>query len=661
MSVVEVRGVRRVFALHIAETLFGLTAGGLAVGGLLWLPGAHGLSRAIWLLVTALACVPALWWAIDGFRHRKLGSDVIAVLALAGTLAVGEYLAGAVIGVMLTGGQLLEKRANRRARRDLSALLSLAPHYAHVYRNGTVTTTEATSVRPGDVLVVRPGEVVPVDGTVQETPAVLDESTITGEALPVERKAGSEVRSGVVNSGAPFNLRATTDYAESTYSGLVRLSQEAAAENAPFVRLADRYAAVFLPVTMLLAGGAWLLSGDAVRAVAVLVVATPCPLILAAPIAFASGLSRCARRGIVAKGGGAVERLARAHVLLFDKTGTVTVGRPSLVDIQVAGDTAPEQILTLAASVDQISSHVLAAAVVRAAHGRELTLTVPTEVDEQAGQGIRGQVNGHAVAVGKAAWVADRTNIQWAQQVRDHASAQGAITVFIGIDGELAGVLLMRDRVRPDARHTFRILRRTGIDRAVMITGDRAAVAKPIAELVGADRVYAEQTPAGKVAVVRDESAHAMTVMVGDGINDAPALAAAGVGVALGARGASASSEAADVVITVDRLERLAEAITIGRRTRIIARQSVVVGMGLSLIAMLVAAAGGIAPVFGAVLQEGIDVAVILNALRALGQGANRTPRLTGDAAERVKRLDEEHRRMWSTIETFPHIARIAF
>lgn len=651
---------RHAFALHAAETLFALTVGGLIGGGLLWLIGAHGASQTIWLTVTALACIPAVRWAVDGLRRSKLGSDIIAVLALVGTLAVGEYLAGAVIGVMLTGGQLLDRRANRRARRDLSALLSLTPHYAHIYKEGTIATIDATSVRSGDVLVVRSGEVVPVDGIVHQTPAILDESTITGEALPVERKAGGQVRSGAVNSGSPFDLRATTNYQESTYAGLVRLAQEAEAESSQFVRLADRYAALFLPATLLLAGGSWLASGDALRAVAVLVVATPCPLILAAPIAFASGLSRCARRGIVAKGGAALERLARAHVLLFDKTGTVTTGQPSLVDIQSAGKVSPEQLLTLAASVDQVSPHVLASAVVRAARDRNLTLTLPTDVNEEAGQGIRGQMHSYSVAIGKAAWVA-QAGTKWANRIRDHASATGAITVFIGIDGDLAGVLLLQDRVRPDAAHTFRILRSTGIDRAVMITGDRATVAQPIAEMVGADRVFAEQTPAEKVAVVRNESAHATTVMVGDGINDAPALAAAGVGVALGARGASASSEAADIVITVDRLERLAEALTIGRRTRTIARQSVVVGMGLSLIAMFVAAAGGIVPVFGAVLQEGIDVAVILNALRALGQGADRMPRLTGDAANLVSRLDVEHRRMWRTIEKFPQIAESIF
>ncbi|TYB41252.1 heavy metal translocating P-type ATPase [Actinomadura chibensis] len=647
---------RNALVRHGHDMLFAVTGAGLAAGAVArWTVGPD-VGDAVWLLVTVLALGPAVWWVVDGLRHRRFGSDVIAMLALAGTLAVGEAFAGAVIAVMLTGGRLLEERAGRRARRDLGALLSLAPRVAHRRTADGLDTVDVAEVRPGDRLLVRSGETVPVDGQVEHGSAVLDESTLTGEPLPVERPAGESVRAGTVNSGGPFGLRATNDARSSTYAGIVRLAEEAAAENSPFVRLADRYSAFFLPLTLLLAGAAWLAAGDPVRAVAVLVVATPCPLIIAAPIAFVSGLSRCARRGVVVKGGGALERLAGARVLLFDKTGTVTTGRPSLAEVVPAEPPPPGDPLALAASLDQVSPHVLASAIVRGAAERELRLTEPSDVTEVPGQGVRGTVNGHRVSVGKASWAGD-ADPAWLDRVRRRAAARGAITVFVGVDGRVAAVLLLRDRVRPDAARTFRLLHRAGIVRTVMLTGDRAEVAGPIAELVGADAVHPGLTPAGKVEVARAESARAATVMVGDGVNDAPALAAAGVGVALGARGATASSEAADVVITVDRLERLAETLAIARRTRSVARQSVLAGMGLSVAAMVAAAFGLLVPAAGALLQEGIDIAAILSALRVLGPGRDRAPRLRGDEAELVRRLDEEHRTLWPRIERLPALA----
>lgn len=642
--------------------LLGMALAGLAAGGGCWLAGLAYVAGLCWLAVTVAALLPALWWVVEGLARRQLGTDVIAVLALGGTILVGEYLAGAIIAVMLTGGRALEGRASRRARRDLSGLASLAPRVAHRRDRDSVVQIPVEEVRPGDLLLVRPGEVLPVDGRVEGDAGVVDESTITGEPLPVERARGEAVRSGTLNAGGPFEMRATTDAAGSTYAGIVRLAREAEAGSARFVRLADRYAAVFLPATLALAGAAWGLSGDVVRAVAVLVVATPCPLILAAPIAFVSGLSRSARRGVIVKGGGALERLARAKVLLFDKTGTVTAGRPELIEVVIAGEPGlpveADEVLRLAASLDQVSSHVLAAAIVSAARARGLSLALPSDVSEVPGQGIRGVVDGRQVAVGKARWLAGGGDgAAWIDDTRARAAGRGAVTVFVGVDGKPAGALLLLDRLRPDAPRTFRMLRHAGIQRAIMITGDRSDVGAAVGEAVGADAVRAELTPADKVAEVRAETAAAPTVMVGDGINDAPALASAGVGVALGARGATVSSQAADVVITVDRLERLAETLAISRRTLRIALQSIAAGMGLSLAAMIAAAFGLIVPVVGAVLQEGIDVAVILNALRALGPGRERVPRLRGDAAELVRRLDEEHRTMRPKVERLRTVA----
>lgn len=605
--------------LSVPVGLTGLAASGLAAGGSAGLAGHAALADVLWAATTAVIVLPAIWWVVGALRRRQFGTDVIAVFALAGTLIVGEYLAGAVIALMFAGGRALEDRATGRARRDLAALASLAPRVAHRRTATGIATVDADEIQPGDPILVRPGEIVPVDGIAMSA-AVLDQSMITGESLPAEIAPGGMVRSGTVNTAGPIELRTTSTAASSTYAGLVRLARDAAAETAPFVRMADRYAAFFLPIVLAVAFGAWAWSGDVVRSVAVLVVATPCPLILAAPIAYVSGMSRCARRGVIVKGGAALDALAQARTLLFDKTGTVTAGRPSVTRVISPGSVSGDEVLRLAASVDQVSSHVLATAIVAAADKRGLRLQLPQQVEEVPGAGIRGLVGTREVTVGKARLPSSDAP-SWVTGTRQLAASDGLSTVFVGVNGELAGAVILHDPLRLDAMRTFRLLRRAGIERAVMITGDKPAVATPIGALVGADEVQADATPARKVDVVRRETRSGPTVMVGDGVNDAPALAAATVGVALGARGASASSEAADVVITVDRLDRVAETLLIAQRTRHIARQSALAGMGLSLIAMVVAALGWLPPVGGALVQEAIDVAVILNALRALGAG----------------------------------------
>jgi cation transport ATPase len=412
---------------------------------------------------------------------------------------------------------------------------------------------------------------------------------------------------------------------------------------APFVRLADRYAAWFLVVTLATAAAAWA-AGGASRAVAVLVVATPCPLILAAPVALVSGLSQAARRGIVVKSGGVLERLARCTTLLIDKTGTLTSGHPAVVAVLTSGMLRAEDLLFLAGSLDQVSPHVLANAVVRAALDRGCELVLPTEVEEVSGQGIRGIVGGRRVTIGKAEWVGIAGAPAWAKAARRRARLDGSLTVFVAVEDEPAGVLVLEDPVRRDAARTVRSLRRAGIDRILMITGDRQEVAETVGEVIGVDAVLAERSPAEKLDAVRSESQRAPTIMVGDGINDAPALALADVGVAMGARGATASSEAADVVLAVDRLDRVGEARVIAARTRKIALQSVFAGMGMSLAAMAAAAAGLLPAVWGAILQEGIDVVAITNALRAL-----RSPSMEG-------RLDEVDAALTHRFET-EHLA----
>ena len=627
---------RRSAALLLAVTALGLAGGGIAA-----LAGAGAVRDALWLAAAAAGLGYTLWATACGIRRGRIGVDVIAVLALAGAIAVGELLAAAVIGVMVASGRALEEWAAERAQRDLHALLARAPRTARRYRGGSLETVPLDDIVAGDLVMVAPGDVVPVDGLVAGSAAVLDESALTGEALPVERGIGDTVRSGVLNAGGPFDLRAVTSAADSTYAGIIRLVAEAEETQAPFVRLADRYALWFLPLTLAVAGAAWALGGPA-RAVAVLVVATPCPLILAAPVALVSGLSAAARRGVVVKNGGVLERLAQCTTVLLDKTGTLTAGQPAVTGIVPAGSVPPGEILRLAASLDQVSGHVLAGAVVRAAAERKCQLALPGDVAETAGQGIAGTVDGRHVALGRAEWAGVTGAPPWVKTVRRRARLDGVLTVFVAVDHRPAGALLLEDRIRPDARATIRALRQGGIKRIVLATGDRAEVADAIGAITGVDEVIAGLTPAGKLDVVRREQRQGPVIMTGDGINDAPALALADVGVAMGARGSTASSEAADAVLTVDRLGRLGEVAAIGRRTRRIALQSVLAGMGMSLAAMGLAAAGLLPAVWGALLQEAIDVAVILNALRALRQpGAG--PRLAAGDAALTKRFRDEH------------------
>jgi ATPase, P-type (transporting), HAD superfamily, subfamily IC/ATPase, P-type (transporting), HAD superfamily, subfamily IC/heavy metal translocating P-type ATPase len=612
-------------ALGVSEprVLVGLILLALALGGVLHLlvPGHSG--DLVWAIAIAVTLVPLTWSVLRSVARGDVGVDAIALVAMAGALALGEYLAGAVIALMLSGGNALEAAAGRRARRELTALLERAPRIAHRRRGDRLEEIAVEEVRVGDRIFVRAGEVVPVDGAIESEGAVVDESTLTGEPLPVRHGRGTTVASGTVNAGEAFDLRATRTSAQSAYAGIVKLVRGAERQRAPFVRMADRYAAILLPVTLVVAGAAWALSGDPVRALAVLVVATPCPLILAAPVALISGVSRAARRGIIVKGGATIEKLGRARTVLFDKTGTLTHGRPEIEAVRSVDGLPPEVLLRLAASVDQLSAHVLAEALVHGAEGRGIELLFPEQVVEDPGQGIEGSVDGHRVAVGSADWLRKRgySGAATAATLFDGEIDPGWARVLIGVDGALAGAVVMADRVREDAGELTSSLRAAGIDQIGLVTGDQKAVGEAVGRSVGVDRVYAERSPKDKIAVVREareQGEHGAVVMVGDGVNDAPALALADVGIAMGSAGATVSSETADAVIALDRVDRVVDAIRIGRRSLGIARQSVLAGLGMSFVAMGFAAFGYIQPVAGALLQEGIDVAVILNALRAL-------------------------------------------
>jgi cation transport ATPase len=379
---------------RFARAAFALTILGLVSGGAAWLAGRTHLADHLWQATIVLVLLPLAIDIAASLRRRELGVDAIALLAMAGALAFGEYLAGAVVALMLSGGEMLEIYAAARARKELSGLVERAPRIVHRYEDGRLADPPIEAVRPGDRLLVKPGEIVPVDGVLLASDAVLDESALTGESTPVERRSGDRVSSGGVNAGGPFDLRAVATAEGSTYAAIVRLVREAESSRAPFVRLADRYSLVFLPLTLAIAGLAWLLSGEPVRALAVLVVATPCPLILAAPVAFIAGISRAAHRGIIVKGGAVIEGLARARTLLLDKTCTLTTGIPTVARIETFDSLSADDLLRLAASLDQVSPHVLAAAVVTAARDRNLPLTFPTGVNERLGAGIVGRVDG---------------------------------------------------------------------------------------------------------------------------------------------------------------------------------------------------------------------------------------------------------------------------
>jgi len=627
-------------ALALLAGLIARFSGHGALSSVLWIAGALPVAAA--LLVSIIV---QLW-------HRDAGVDVIALLAIAGAIALDETLAAAIIALMFASGRVLEDYAEGRARREMSALLSRAPTSANKYQGDQLVQVPIAKVLPGDRLLVRGGEVVPVDGRIESPVAVLDESALTGESLPARRVQGETVRSGVLNAAGPFDLLATTSAADSSFAGIVRLVERAQQAKAPSARMADRYALLFLPLTLALAAAAWALSGDPVRALAVLVVATPCPLILAVPVALVSGMSRCASRGVLVKGGGVLEQLAQGVVLFFDKTGTLTAGHARVTAVDVGSADADkvdvngigaEEWLRMAASLEQMSQHVLAEAIVSFARQRQLVLAKPTAVQEEHGAGLAGMVEGQQVAVGSYAYVTRlAASADWAERLRKRMRHQGATGVFVAVNGTIAGALLLGDEIRLDTPRAIRLLRRTGIRRIVMLTGDQRDIAETIGEALGVDEVMANQAPGDKLDAIKTAKRSGVTIMVGDGINDAPALAAADVGVAMGARGAAAASEAAGVVLLVDRLDRLAEALVIARRTKRIATESVLAGMGLSLLAMACAALGYLPPVAGAMLQEGIDVAVILNALRALRTGlAGTSQRL--DAAESSRLAAEHH------------------
>ncbi len=610
------------------RVLVGIALLGLTLGGWFWWRGEAGSSHLAWTLGTLPVLLALFGQIIASLRRGDVGLDVVAALSMSAALVFGESLAGNVVALMYAGGQLLESFAEGRARREMTALLGRVAFTAMRYRDHTLEEVPIATIRQGDRLLVRQGDVVPVDGHVAGGVAVLDLSALTGESIPKSLSRGGEVMSGSTLVGAAFDLIASRPAAESTYAGIVRLVEAAQASKSPMARLADRYAMWFLALTVSLAGAAWFLSGDPIRALAVLVVATPCPLILAVPVAIISGISRTAKSGALVKDGAALEGLAHVRTAILDKTGTVTQGRPTITAIRAGEGFTEHDVLGLAASLDQASAHVMATSLIQAATDAGLTLLPPSNIAELPGKGIEGTVGGRRVAIGGDTYVRNRSTSGHAL-LHKLDDRDGVQSVAVAVDGAVAGVILLQDQLREDARATLDALRAAGIERIVLASGDMDHIAQTVGQSLGVDEILGDLTPEGKVIAVRREAATRPVMMVGDGVNDAPALATAEVGVALGARGAAASSEAASVVLLVDELYPLATALNIARRTRAIALQSVFIGLGLSIAGMIVAALGYLPPVQGALFQEAIDVAVMLNALRALRYRAPSKPSAT--------------------------------
>jgi heavy metal translocating P-type ATPase len=569
-----------------------------------------GFSQEIfWVISGACGLVPATLWFIQDLRKKTMGSDVLAVLSLVSTLLTDELFAASVIAVMLASGRVLESWAVGQAERQLKALLARMPRNVNRIKNdGGLEQIKIEEIAIGDKLLIRSGEITPADGRLTIT-ATLDESALTGEPLPVQRAINEDISSGALNAGAPFEYIATSTSENSTYEGIIKLVKSAQAKSAPGVRLANKWALRFVPVALVVAALAWILTSDVDRAVAVLVAATPCPLILAVPIAIVAGLSQSAKNGAVIKGGGILELLSRTETVLLDKTGTLTHGGPAISAIATAPGVSEDEVISLAASIDQYSPHIVAKSIVEYAKSKNLTISASSEIEEVPGHQISGLVDGKRITVGQL--TAHRP--EWLTFTKP-------LIVAITRDQQLIGIIGLEDPIRPESKAMINSLRSAGVTHIALVTGDRNETAHEVAQTLGITEVFAQSTAANKLEITRSAMATAKgtVVVVGDGINDAPALAAAHVGVAMGARGASAASEAADVIIVDDSIDRLIRAIKISQRARHKALQAAGIGMALSLIIMATGALGITSASQGAVAQEVIDVIAILWALTTL-------------------------------------------
>ncbi len=610
--------VRRFFKSYLQ---FGLTILTIIVALVLEIIGYHTAAHVV-LGFSALAnSVPLIWDMIQDLRSGTYGVDILAATAIITSVILHQYWAGIVIVLMLTGGEALEDYAERRAKTELTALLERAPSKAHLMRGRKTIDVPVKNIRVGDKIIIRPGEIVPVDATILEGTASFDESSLTGESLPQVKKPGDELLSGSINQDGLITARAVHSAEDSQYEQIIKLVRSASASKAPFVRLADRYSIPFTIIAFSIGGAAWAYSGQSIRFLEVLVVATPCPLILGAPIALISGMSRATKHGVIVKTGAAMEQLAAVKTMGFDKTGTLTQGQPVVDSIKVFGKFSTSEVLSLAATLEQNSNHVLANAIVSKAKIEKVQIAKAKNVRELAGSGLLAHVKGKEVLVGRFSLIQDY-GVSLPKGFKPENIQQTA--AFVAIDGRLASIIAFKDDLRPESKKTLSRLRKLGIKHIMMVTGDNQTTAKQIAAKLGIDHVHANTLPADKLHAV-EEAKDRPIGFVGDGVNDAPVLAAADVGIALGARGSTAASESADVVIMLDNVEQVANGVEIAKYTLFIAKQSILIGIFISIGLMFIFATGKFLPLWGAIIQEVVDVIVIFNALRAHGPFLKRT------------------------------------
>jgi heavy metal translocating P-type ATPase len=589
----------------------------LSIGAAVWLLRSRALGERFWMAGLVVLGLPVVVKTGRQALRGQFATDLVATLAVVVAAVLVRPLAGLVIVLMQSGGEALDAFAEGRASAAVRALEEDAPHVAHRLRDlsGTVDDVLVDAVEVGDLLLVRPGEMVPCDCLVVSGFSHVDTARLTGEPLPVEAQAGVQLLSGTLNMESALTIRATAIAGESQYARIVQLVRSAQASKAPLQRVADRYAVWFTPVTLVVCALAFAVSRDWDRVLAVLVVATPCPLILATPVAIIGGVNRAARAHVIVRSGGALEQLAEVRTAIFDKTGTLTVGTPEVSAVVALHDMPEREILRVAAAVEHHSGHLLARSVASAALARGIPLASAERVTEEAGRGVRGEVEGRHVCVGARGYVVACAR---ADSPRRDDHDKPGLRAFVVVDGRWEGYIEFADQLRPGLRTFFDQLRELGITRTMLLSGDSALHTAAVARAVGIADARGELLPGDKVSVVNElVQAGERVLMVGDGTNDAPALSAAHVGVALAAHGGGITAEAADVVLLTDDVTRIADMIRLSRRTLRIARQSIRVGLGLSALAMVVAALGYIPPVVGAALQEALDVAVILNALRA--------------------------------------------
>ncbi|WP_100208120.1 heavy metal translocating P-type ATPase [Rhodopirellula baltica] len=571
------------------------------------------LSEIPLLVTLVVGGLPLLFDLLKKLVKREFGSDLLGGVSIITSVLLGEYLAGSIIVLMLSGGEALESYALRSASSVLAALAKRMPSVAHRKRGSEIADVELTDVVVGDTLVLYPHDICPVDGEVMEGHGVMDESYLTGEPFQITKTAGSTVISGAINGESALTIRTTQVAADSRYAKIVRVMQESESKRPQLQRLGDQLGAFYTPVALAVAILAWAISGDSLRFLAVLVIATPCPLLLAIPIAIIGSISLCARRAIIVKSPVVLEQIAGCRTAIFDKTGTLTYGEPKLTEQVIASGFQQKETLTLVASLERYSKHPLAGAILDAANAEAIHLPEATEVGERPGQGLVGMVSGRTVQITSRNKLLSQ-DIAGADQL---PTVAGGLECVVVIDGSYAAMYRFRDAPRAESRSFVKHLGpKHAFTRVMLVSGDRDSEVRYLAEKVGITEIFAEQSPEQKLALVRAETAKAKTLYVGDGINDAPAMMAATVGMSIG-QNSDVTAEAAGVVVMDNSLEKVDEFMHISRRMRTIALQSAVGGMALSMIGMGFAATGYLSPVMGSITQEVIDVAAVLNALRA--------------------------------------------